>query len=563
MSSVGSEHEKAPEAQELLVFRDGSEDLVSRQPDNGGPTRSRIKIGTLTPLPLKFRLNPPSRTPSPLPLTAFVTLRRSDPGEGSPTLQPRAEPSLQDINATLTRQLELAHERLRQTQATISELQEHCTSSSSSTGSGSSGKRSTGTRQHRAQRHADREERRETRRAEKRREERREEERHAERLREHQADRLAMAEHLAVLTGTFASRNRSQYCIGAALKDFRSFDGAAGADGATYLLELTQLLGTHEIPTDMWPRELSLKLVGKAQNWYASRFPGLPAGNFPPWAELYAAMLLAYSPLYQAAGAYRDLHSAVRVPGTTGKEALNRIDELALLLQRTGVNKPGDAEQMAYILQNQLSPEELSRWTALANSDPTISDAGLNVLELGTTNAPAGRHSCTPLTREAFFAGRTDHLRNFLRDLGVSGGSRHGGPAARAAVSNGTTDDAPYVPPVSTGPTLSTTDAADQAAERGAELKALNGRWINRSARDGAPPEYYPKDVVRSQAVFDARKAARECFGCDVHGELVPHQPHWECKLHGLDAPAASKARRVPGSGSSNVRQGQHGPHRR
>ena len=137
--------------------------------------------------------------------------------------------------------------------------------------------------------------------------------------------------------------------------------------------------------------------------------------------------------------------------GTTGKEALNRIDELALLLQRTGVNKPGDAEQMAYILQNQLSPEELSRWTALANSDPTISDAGLNVLELGTTNAPAGRHSCTPLTREAFFAGRTDHLRNFLRDLGVSGGSRHGGPAARAAVSNGTTDDAPYVPPVSSG----------------------------------------------------------------------------------------------------------------
>jgi hypothetical protein len=143
-----------------------------------------------------------------------------------------------------------------------------------------------------------------------------------------------MAEQLAALK--FSSGGRAQNRIGAALKDFRPFDGTAGADGATYLLELTHLLGTHEIPADMWPRELSLKLVGKAKNWYASRFPGLHAGTFPPWAELYAAMLLAYSQLYQAAGAYRDLHSAVRVPGTTGKEALNRIDELAMLLQRTG-----------------------------------------------------------------------------------------------------------------------------------------------------------------------------------------------------------------------------------
>jgi hypothetical protein len=299
----------------------------------------------------------------------------------------------------------------------------------------------------------------------------------------------------------------------------------------------------------MWPRELSLKLVGKAKNWYASRFPGLHAGTFPPWAELYAAMLLASSQLYQAAGAYRDLHSAVRVPGTTGKEALNRIDELAMLLQRTGVNKPGDSEQMAYILQNQLHPEELSRWTALANSDPTISDAGLNELELGTTNAPAGRHSCSPLTREAFFAGRTDHLRNFLRDLGVAGGGRTGGPAARAAVSVGTPEDMPCIPPVPARTPSPTTTRGNPAAERAAELKALNGRWHQRSSRDGAPPEYYPKDPARSQAVFDARKTAKECFGCDVHGELVPNQPHWACKLHGLDAPAASKARRVPGSG--------------
>ena len=454
MSSVSSEHGETPEARELLNFRDGSEALVSQQLENEGPVRSRIRITALTPLPLKFQLNRPSRTPSPLPPAAFVTLRRSDPGARLPTPPLQDEISIQDTNAALTRQLQLANDTIRQARTTIAEFQRNDTSSSFSSGSDSSGKRSSHDKHHRsrrdetARRRADREERRELRQTEKRRKERREEERHAERLREHQADRLAMAEQLAAIKFSVGSGGRAQYRIGAALKDFRTFDGATGADGATYLLELTHLLGTHEIPAEMWPRELSLKLAGKAKNWYASRFPGLHAGTFPPWAELYAAMLLAYSQLYQAAGAYRELHSATRVPGTTGKEALNRIDELGMLLQCTGVNKPGDAEQMAYILQNQLQPEELSRWTALANSDPTISDAGLNELELGTSTVQAGRHSCAPLTREAFFAGRTEHLRNFLRDLGMATGGRPGS-AARAAVSIGGTDDLTYVPLVS------------------------------------------------------------------------------------------------------------------
>ena len=196
------------------------------------------------------------------------------------------------------------------------------------------------------------------------REERREE---RESLRE---ERQALA---AQQVAALNAGGRSQYRIGLALKDFRSFDGTPGSDGAAYLLELTHLLGTHEIPAAMWPRELSLKLTGKAANWYASRFPGLHSGTFPPWGDLYAAMLLAYSHLYQAAVAYQELHSATRLAGTTGKEALNRVDELAMLLRRKGVNKPGHEEQQAYILQNQLAAEELPRWISLANADATVS----------------------------------------------------------------------------------------------------------------------------------------------------------------------------------------------
>ena len=109
-------------------------------------------------------------------------------------------------------------------------------------------------------------------------------------------DRREAAERKARLDERFANlcqpqsstEGRTQYHISAALQGFRPFDGAIGADGATYLMELTRLMRTHAIPVDMWPRELSLQLVGSAKQWYASQFPGLPAGAFPPWRELYS-----------------------------------------------------------------------------------------------------------------------------------------------------------------------------------------------------------------------------------------------------------------------------------
>ena len=375
------------------------------------------------------------------------------------------------------------------------------------------------------------------------REERREE---RESLRE---ERQALAaQQLAALN----AGGRSQYRIGLALKDFRSFDGTPGSDGAAYLLELTHLLGTHEIPAAMWPRELSLKLTGKAANWYASRFPGLHSGTFPPWGDLYAAMLLAYSHLYQAAVAYQELHSATRLAGTTGKEALNRVDELAMLLRRKGVNKPGHEEQQAYILQNQLAAEELPRWISLANADATVSDAALNDLELRSTDASAGRNSCPPQTREAFFAVRNDHLRNFLRDQGraTTGGRSVGSTSARAAVSSGDSADTAPAPRV----TCSTPCPAPGRlpAEDTAEVKALKATWTTRSLRGGPAPLYHGPTAqhrAANEATYAARTAAQECFGCDVHGELVPNQPHWECKLHGAGASEATKSKRVTGSG--------------
>ena len=71
-------------------------------------------------------------------------------------------------------------------------------------------------------------------------------------------------------------------------------------------------------------------------------------------------MLHAYSQSYGAAGAYQDLHSLRRLPCSTCKEAYARVEEHSMLLQRKGVSNPGQEEQYAYILQNQLTAGELA-----------------------------------------------------------------------------------------------------------------------------------------------------------------------------------------------------------
>jgi hypothetical protein len=61
-----------------------------------------------------------------------------------------------------------------------------------------------------------------------------------------------------------------------------------------------------------------------------------------------------------------------------------------------------------------LTAGESARRISLAKADEKISDAALNVLALGAADSPTRRLSCPPPTREAFFAARREHLRNFL-----------------------------------------------------------------------------------------------------------------------------------------------------
>jgi hypothetical protein len=359
------------------------------------------------------------------------------------------------------------------------------------------------------------------------------EDRRAERREDH-------AQALAI-----AALGRTPHRLGVALSTFRSFAGADGTDGASYLDEFTGLLGTHSIPPAMWPKELFLKLTEKAAKWYATEFGHLQSGDFPPFAAMCSAFLHEYSPRYQAAEAFQALQSAPRQPGTTGQEALQGLAELELRLRRLGVRNPGPDEQGAYRLQNLLSSPELQRWTSLANASD-ISDAALNELELPSTSAALSRHSCSAETREAFFTRRSAHLRNFLRDQGrAATGSRHVGlaPVRAAVVAAADTDSAPAEvvrpPPPAVG------EAARVAAVRA---------WQQFADRDDLPPEYMgsnkdPQHLTANRAIVARRLANKECWRCP-EDKIVAGQHHGACRFHGFHALASDTAAcpTVPGT---------------
>jgi hypothetical protein len=166
-----------------------------------------------------------------------------------------------------------------------------------------------------------------------------------------------------------------------------------------------------------------------------------------------------------------------------------------MLLRRKGVSNP--EEQQAYILQNQLTTGESARWISLANADEKISDAALNALELGAADARTGRLSCPPPTREAFFATRREHLRNFLNEQGPAAGDRNVGPAsARVAVSTGHDTAEPLTPPAG-GVPPSSAPPVDRAAVV-ARLQAQH------TARGG--------DTARPHPGTMAHRTARSCF---------------------------------------------------
>ena len=172
-----------------------------------------------------------------------------------------------------------------------------------------------------------------------------------------------------------APPSRSNYVVGRALSSFPTFTGTSKEDCDSYLREFEGKAGPqgHCIPADYWPNELFLKLEGPAKDWYNTTFT--TKGLRPTWTQLSSGLQRLFGHRYTASPTWLKLGAATRLAHESGPEALQRIQTLLsdLALLRVPVN-PGPTEVMCYILQGQLTPEELRRWMAQANANKEVSD---------------------------------------------------------------------------------------------------------------------------------------------------------------------------------------------
>ena len=188
---------------------------------------------------------------------------------------------------------------------------------------------------------------------------------------------------------------------------------------------------------------------------------------------------------------------------------------------------------MCYILQGQLTEDEKRRWIASANATPDVSDDAIRAKEdeAAATLAGHNRHSISTDARDPCFAPRLQHLRIFLRRRLRDQPAGRASPT-RAAAACGTPDGGAPTPPapvICPAPTSPPRVPLTPLA-REAKVNALKAQWTIRSGRNAPLPEYHgPNDthLAENTATFATRKAAQAWFGCDVHGQLVPNQPHW------------------------------------
>ena len=598
MTEVGQES-----AQGLLDIRNGSEDLVSMEytvplehareaaqtpivlQREVPSTLPRSPRRLLTPVPKelldKFRFSPKISTGE------FVT-RRHDPHPQLPVSPPARVPV-----GNASRRLEALPPLSLQTcynlpsspsagaSGSRSDDQEAQRGSTGSSGSGSGSTHSADCklprRGHRTSHEARRRERQANRAEDRARDEARRQEDREDRYAELQALRAERQAERDVRQAErqedraqalqVASLSRAPHRLGVALASaVSSFAGADGADGAAYLAEFAPLLETYSIPREMWAKELFLKLSDKARKWYAAQFQHLPSGEFPLWNILCSALIREYSQRYQAAPAFQALQSATRQPGSTGLQALQTLAELELRLHRLGVDNPGTQEQRAYRLQNQLSAAELPKWASLANAID-ISDDALNVLEHESGATGRSRHSCSPETREAFFAHRCEHLQQFLRgqERTTTGGRNVGptGTPARAAVVTSTDAGAgPTRAADAVSPPLSACTPEAESAARVVAIREWDRTSLRVQASPDTAPEYCganPQNLAANLASAARRKAERLCWHCPEK-MLVAGQRHWDCRFHGVHASAADRLSCpvVPGTAGRFGRSKRH-----
>ena len=93
--------------------------------------------------------------------------------------------------------------------------------------------------------------------------------------------------------------------------------------------------------------------------------------------------------------------------------------------------------------------------------------------------------------------------------------------------------------------------------KRDAQVRPLNAQWTDTGGRNAPSPPFNRRRPRPQSHILLPRtppKAAQAYFDWDVHGQLVPNQTHWKCKLHGAGSSAFSRKQWVRGSGGGKSR---------
>ena len=385
-----------------------------------------------------------------------------------------------------------------------------------------------------------------------RREERREAEDRIDRLEaRHQAELATVrGEDAGYLPGT--RRHNVGVALSAAIPSFVG-DGTENWDEFQRLFERMAI--AHNIPESMWTNELIVKLKGVALGFCDTQFP--VDGPRPEWSALTSALQRQFGRRYAAAPAWHALNAATRQPNETGPAALQRLRELARALTVLGVpSNPGPNERVCYVMQNMLGEEERVRWMAAANTIPGVSEASIRDKEAAAAQAPhPGRLSIAIEERDEWFLLQRRNLESFLADqVRVVGG--RGLPARAAPIDAGPTHPCPS-PAAAPWPATPAVEPPQEIEDGyAARLCAAVAAWESRAAAtDRAPPLYHShRHRAKNQAIFEERKAKRECFKCSPT-QLVPGQLHYDCPLHGRHATGGAARKGVAGSGGGGFGQ--------
>ena len=240
--------------------------------------------------------------------------------------------------------------------------------------------------------------------------------------------------------------------------------------------------------------------------------------------------------------------------GTAGTGAIPGVAALLFKMeletQRRAEQRERDAERLAELFPTRSADGGgVAPLDHVANATSDVSDDTIRAKEDAAAATLAGhnRHSISTQASDPRFAPRLQHLRTCLRDQPAGRAS-----PTRAAAACCTPDGcAPTPPSPVTGPAPASPLAVTPTpVEREAKVKARKAqRAASGCSSRNNPPQAYrgpnePRLAVNT-AAFATLKAAQGCFGCDVHGQLVPSQSHWECKLYGAEASAFSRGSRV------------------